>query len=430
MKSLDTHISEIHSGGLSVMRWKILTLLEYLVLLICGLWAIPAVLIIRCFSPWRIIRFGPISCSRIGVFSQEVGLIWTMSQRQHKKYLDLYWFKYKPICNDFLADMVRRNFHVSSLFRPLDIWNSILPGGAMHYCPREFIQNEYRDIQGRLEQTQGMPFFPEEDVRAKNWLRQQGWQEGDPFVCLLVRDSSYMDSTIPNTDPPQGEGIQYDPKKGYGWTHLNYRDTNIATYVSAAEWLADQGVWVLRMGKVMARPIPCNHPRIIDYAFQSDKSDFLDIWLFAHCDLCISTGTGPDVVSDIYRRPILFLNYTPLINLFSWSNAMHLSKTLVWHASGIPLNLREELINHSDYYNSIGIKLIALTSEEILEAVQERWQRLQGTWIDTEDDLIRHQRFWEILKSHPDFHKKHGWIHPESRAGAIWLRSKGNEYLD
>ena len=45
------------------------------------------------------------------------------------------------------------------------------------------------------------------------------------------------------------------------------------------EWLADQGVWVLRMGKIMERPIPTEHPRIVDYAFEPNKSDFLDIWL-------------------------------------------------------------------------------------------------------------------------------------------------------
>lgn len=412
------------------MYLKILALLDYLILLICGLWAIPAVLLIRCLRPWRIIRFGPISCSRIGSFAPEIGQIWAMCQRQSKIYLDLYWFKYKPICNDYLAEMARRHISIYPWVRYLDQWNQILPCGALHQSPIE-LNLEVRDIHGRYEQTQAkMTFLPEEDARAKVWLHQQGWIEGDPFACLLVRDSSYMDNTCPNTDPHQNiMGIQYHPKLGYGWNHLDYRDTDIATYVPAAEWLADQGVWVLRMGKIMAKPIPCSHPRIIDYAFHPERSDFLDIWLFAHCDFCISTGTGPDIVSDIYRRPILFLNYIPLLNLFSWSNAMHLPKTLVWQASGIPLTLREELTNHSEYYNRIGIKLIDLKPEEILAAVQERWQRLQGTWIDTEDDLVRHHRFWEILKSHPDFYKIHGWIHHESRAGATWLRSKGDDYL-
>lgn len=327
--------------------------------------------------------------------------------------------------------MVKRNFHVFYLVRFLDRWNQILPGGAPHYIPTNAIHSTPCDINGWLEETHvKMPFLPEEDADAKAWLHKQGWQEGEPFVCLLVRDSSYLDNTCPNTTPLYEDVTHYHPKKGYGWDHLNYRDSDISTYVPAAEWLADQGVWVLRMGKVMAKPIPSNHTRVIDYAFHDDKSDFLDIWLFAHCELCISTGTGPDEVSDVYRRPILFLNFLPLHRLTSWSNVMHVPKTLVWQESGIPLSCREYLKCNFYYYNRLGIRIIDLTQEEIHSAVQECWQRLEGTWIDTEDDLKRQRRFWELLKTLPDYHKHHGWIHPESRIGTVWLRSKGDTFLD
>jgi putative glycosyltransferase (TIGR04372 family) len=324
--------------------------------------------------------------------------------------------------------MVQRNFHVSAWIRPLDFWNLILPGGKMHQLSVH--DPDGRDTHGWLEQAPvKMAFLTEEDARAKAWLRRQGWQEGDLFVCLLVRDNKFL-STLENTDPPRhSENSHYDPKIGYGWNHLNYRDTDIKTYVPAAEWLADQRVWVLRMGKAMANPIQSSHPHIIDYAFHPEKSDFLDIWLFAHCDFCITTGTGIDIVCDIYRKPTLFLNFIPLINAYSWSNAIHLSKNLIWQKSRIPLTLREYFVNYGEYYDRMGIRVIDLTPEEILAAVQEQWQRLQGVWVDTDDDLWRHRRFWEILKTHPDYDKLHGWIHPESRASAMWLRSKGEEFF-
>jgi hypothetical protein len=37
----------------------------------------------------------------------------------------------------------------------------------------------------------------------------------------------------------------------------------------------------LRMGRIAAKPIPIRHRRVVDYAFHPDRSDFLDIWLFA-----------------------------------------------------------------------------------------------------------------------------------------------------
>jgi putative glycosyltransferase (TIGR04372 family) len=346
--------------------------------------------------------------------------------------LDLYWFDL-PISNDFFAAMVQRTFHVSPFVCPLDLWNQILPGGAMHHLPPVGMLQLSSDIQDWQKMIQEvLPFSPEEDAWAKAWLCQQGWHEGEPFVCLLVRDSSYMDNTYPNTTPPEETGAKYHPKYGYGWNHLNYRDSDISTYVPAAEWLAGQGVWVLRMGKVMARPIPSNHSRLIDYAFHPEKSDFLDIWLFAHCDLCVSTGTGIDTISDIYCRPILYLNYLPLWMTTSFSNTTHLPKTLLWQASGIPLNCKEyfALNTHSEYYDRIGIRIIDLTPEEILSAVQEQWQRLQGTWVDTEEDLQRYQRFWEILDSLPQFPGWHGWIQFKARVGATWLRSKGDDFLN
>jgi len=428
MNFLKQQITEITRGGWRVIHRKSRALLEYTGIIVCGLWAVPVVIFTRCITPWKIIRFGPISTSRIGDFAFEVGHKWAMAHRQSKKYLDLYWFKHKPVCNEFWATIVRRNLHVSPWIRPLDFWNQVIPGGSNHHLPVHY--PAFYDAHGWLEQNSSrLQFLPEEDAAAKKWLQRQGWNEGDPFVCLIVRDSSFLDVTCPNTDPSRREGIPYDPIKGYGWDHLNYRDSDIAAYVPAAEWLADQGVWVLRMGKIMARPMPSGHARIIDYAFHPEKSDFLDIWLFAHCDFCISTGTGIDAISDVYRRPLLFLNLTPLRSLISWSNAIHVPKNLFWLDSGIPLNLRDQFCNHAEYYESIGIRMVDLSSEEILAAVQERWQRLQGTWIDPDQDVQRNNRFWEILKSIPLFNKNHGWIHPENRAGAIWLQSKGEEYL-
>lgn len=408
------HLEEIRAGGIPAMRWKIKLLLEkcflYRYSLINGIWAIPAVLLIRCLRPWCIIRFGEIRSERIGHFAADVGQQWARSQQQSGEYLDYYWIQ-RPTCNQFWEQMVCRNFSVHSWARHLDLWNRVIPGGAVHHRPSSTTGS--RDIQGCLEQMQEpMQFLLEEDAEGKSWLQKQGWREGEPFVCLLVRDSHYLnnDSIL---------------KHGMVWSYHNYRDSDISTYVKAAEWLADQGVWVLRMGKSMEKPISSTHPRIIDYSFHPERSDFLDVWLFAHCDVCISTGTGPDMISDVYRRPLLFLNFLPLLHMVSWSDAIHLPKSLVWIETGIPLTLKEYLEHNyvlSEKYNQSGIRIIDRTEDEILSAVEERWQRIKGTWVDTEDDIARHQKFWEILKMHPNFEKYHGWIHPQARASAIWLR--------
>jgi len=358
--------------------------------------------------------------------------------RQPNQYLDLYYFESpqevsqeileaawpaQKVCNDFWAKMVRRNFLVSPWFlvKPVEYWNRKLPGGAVHHLPMPLEVTGSLDIHGWIEKAQvNMPFLPEEDEQAKTWLRCQGWQEGEPFVCLQVRDGSYK-----GTQGLQGQ--------------ISARNSDIANYDIAARWLAEQGVWVLRMGKNMAKPMPTSHPRIIDYAFHPERSDFLDIWLFAHCDFCISTGSGPDIVSSVYRRPLLILNYTMPEVPYLWSNAMHLLKPLVWKASGTPLAFREYLEHNwwsqgrdSTYYDRAGIQLLELPPEQILTAVQEQWQRMQGIWVDTEADRDRHHCFWQILKHHPNFIKSTTgmtWMHPECRASTTWLRSMGDIFL-
>ena len=403
----------------------LLFLTKVLLSLLNALWAIPVALTIRGLSPWRIVRLGHLHTTYIGHFVMDAGIQWTkgQSQGQSNQHLDFYFFPTSKTCNDFWAKLVKRNlsnYCPWSLGKHLYFWNSRLPGRSIHLIPMPFETSRSADVQGWLQKTNGnMPFLSEENVKAKAWLRRQGWREGEPFVCLLVRDGTYRQDSA-----------------------QDYRNSDIVTYVPAAEWLADQGVWVLRMGKKMTQPIPTNHLRIIDYAFHPDKSDFLDIWLFAHCDLCISTGSGAEAISSVYCRPQLLLNFTPLPCLITWNDAMHLPKTLVWQNSGIPLTWQEYANTiykidglSLDSLTETGIQVIDLSPEQILTAVQERWQRIKGIWVDTEADLDLHHRFWEIFKQSPAFDKTYNnwiqpeWIHPECRVGTIWLRSMGDAFL-
>jgi putative glycosyltransferase (TIGR04372 family) len=100
--------------------------------------------------------------------------------------------------------------------------------------------------------------------------------------------------------------------------------------VLAGEHLAEQGIWVLRMGKIAEEPIPSQHPKTIDYAFYSEKNDLLDIWLFANCYFCISTGSGPDAISNVYQRPMVKVNEKPISRLNTRSSCITVHKYFVW----------------------------------------------------------------------------------------------------
>ncbi|RTY35184.1 TIGR04372 family glycosyltransferase [Chlorobium phaeovibrioides] len=387
-----------------------------LLLLLHSPWAVPAVYLMRWLKPWVLVRVGTFNSGRIGHFAGDVGHHYAALNEQPANCVDLYWLL-KKTANDFWATMVSRSFPVSEWVCHLDRWNRIIPGGEEH-C-RLSSETGTRDIHGVLERhPNSMPFTLKEDQLAKDWLRGLGWKEGGRFVCLLVRDDEYLAN-----DPLHGDGSDSSYS---AWQCHAYRNSDIATYVPAIEWLADQGVWVFRMGKKMATPMPSSHDRVIDYAFREDKSDFMDVWLFAHCDLCISTGSGPDMISDVYRRPLLVVNYLQLRNLWSWSNAVHAPKHLMWGDSGRKLTWKEHL-NHSYYrtndYSEEGIDVKDLSPEELLEITKECWMRLDGKWKDEQVDTECQKKFWEILEAYPDFAQFHGWIHPESRVSSFFLRS-------
>ena len=170
-----------------------------------------------------------------------------------------------------------------------------------------------------------------------------------------------------------------------------------------------------------------NHKKVIDYATSSFRSDFLDIWLMANCFFCISTGTGLDEVSRIFRKPSICVNYLPFNALVSYDHVLSVPKHLVWNKTNECLTLTEHLSN--SYYKTMdydesNIRIEELNSNEIKHAVIEFESRLLDTWIELPQDKEELQdRFWKIFKSHQNFQKHHGYIHPEARVGTHFLRN-------
>ena len=402
------------------IRRKLSKLFNILLLILNGFWAILAVYLLRCIRPLCLIRLGAIKSDRIGHFAADAGIQWIELSQKPINQVDLYWLP-KKTCNNQLRKMICRNFKVSRYIYYLDRWNRLLPGGEIHQRPSSNTLS--RDTNGLIaKSTSQMRFLPKEENTAREWLRKKGWKDGVPFVCLLVRDSAYL-----NNDP------LHSSEK---WDYHSHRDSEIETYVPAMEWLANLGIFILRMGKITNNPIHTKHPKIIDYAFNNEKSDLLDIWLFANCNLCISTGTGLDMISNVYQKPLLMLNFISLYRLWSWNDTTTYPKYLTWEDSGKKLTF-QEIIDHSkehDFartqdFKSEGIKILDLTEDEILESVQERWMQIQGIWEPQPGDFKRQTEFWKQLKKSPNFSKYHGFIHPKARLSDSFLR-KNKNFLD
>lgn len=363
---------------------------------------------------------GTLIDTRIGHFVSDAALYLANHalQSQNVRTIDLFWFQ-KHTCNVQWARMVRRQFFVCWWVKYIIIFNRLIPGGDAHHLPPT---NASRDIHGTLQRsTACFEFTAEEQEMAKAWLRQRGWQEGEPFVCLLVRDSAYLSS-----HPLHANG------KNDCWSYHNYRDSNIDTFADAVQALVDRGYWVIRMSKVAHKRLPLSNSKIIDYPFVAEQDDLLDIWLSAHCAFFISTGSGIDTIPLAYQRPIVFVNFNPLGNFWSYAHNICVPKHLCWKSSGERLTLKEHCqhgYTQSSDYDRAGIVITDLSPSEITAAVLELEDRLSGNWHDAPGDILRQQRFWDAFRAWPEFSKYHGYIHPEARVGSAWLKSEGDSFL-
>ena len=385
-------------------------------LLINATWAIPSVLFIRSIEPLVSIRICKIFSERAGHFVADIAEQIIRNNSKPSKTIYLYYLG--GISNLQWERMARRSslIVIGNWLKYIDRWNAIIPGGNKHKLKSS--ETNSRDMFGLYQTSEvELPFLLTEIEEAENWLESKGWKQGELFVCLLVRDSEFLEQEFSSIDS----------------NYHSYRDSEIKDYLLAAEWLAAQGVMVIRMGKVMKEKFQSKHPRIVDYSFDSKKTDLLDIWLFANCSGVISTGTGLDVLAAIYKKPQLFLNTVPLSYFWSFADCLWVPKNLVWKEDSRSLTLKEYLeysfLRTSDYIYS-GIQLIDLTENEILRATMEFFERLCGTRLISkgEDDL--QEKCWQFFKSMPNFSKLHSWKHPDSRIGNSWLISKGEEFFN
>jgi len=209
------------------------------------------------------------------------------------------------------------------------------------------------------------------------------------FVCLNVRDSAYLTHLY---------------KRDTISIFHSYRDCDVQNCVLAAEALADRGYLVIRMGAKVHEAMKTTHPKVIDYAANGMRSDFMDIYLGANCEFCISNGTGFDSVPFIFRRPIVYVNTVPLgylptsrkpfLGIANHHFSVQRNRELTFReilAQGIGTCL------DSSVFQNKGVALIENTPEEIRDVVIEMAERLEGTWQPHEDDEDLQRRFWEIF---------------------------------
>jgi len=420
IRFINRQVKKIQQDGTAVLVRKSNLLYRVLALLPSYFLAILALLTIRLIRPWLLVRLGGLFSSRIGHFTANTELYLCEQDAginvPNQRHVDIFYMLYQPICNQQLATMWKRVLRIwpAWILGPIARINRLIPGGDLHEIGNN-TQSD-RDVHNLLDRfPPHLQFTTQEELRGESELRAMGVPVGAQFVCLNVRDSAYLNSHI-----------------DYDWSYHNYRDSNIQNYVLAAESLAEYGYFVIRMGAKVNEAIKSSHPKVIDYATNGMRSDFMDIFLGAKCAFCLSTGTGWDAVPENCRSPVVFVNFVVLGLLHTYRAALlSITKKHVQKTSNKALTLSEIFSSGAGFYSDTsdfetnGIDLIENTPEEIRDVAIEMAEHLAGTWQSRPDDEALQQRFWDIFPidavNNINGNPLHGKI--LARFGAAFLRN-------
>jgi len=402
--------------------------------------ALPFVIIIRLLSPFLTIRLGMIDIGRIGgMYRGDLYLSEKDSRYHQGKYLDrFYGRKTTNHVNLQWIKMWKRELNF--LFFPvlcesIERVNKIFPGYEKYkilpsytLVPsredyKKYVETKdpaiYAKFNQRLDSVlrtrqPNLSFTPEEIVLGDGCLQEIGIPSKASFICFHNRDSSFLDTV----------------RDDYDWSYHDHRDSSIEKYLSAAEEMVKREYYAVRIGAITKEKINITSPKLIDYANNGMRTDFLDIYLSAKCRFILCSETGMSFPAEVFKRPLVYVNWTACLMLPVYAlNALIIFKKFYlknenrYMSFSEILNLEVEVKGTNEiFFSELGLELIENTSEEIRSVTIEMDERLNGTWETSEEDEELQQRFWALLGS--DQLKS-----PDFLIGADYLR-KNKDLLD
>ena len=231
-----------------------------------------------------------------------------------------------------------------------------------------------------------------------------------PFVCIALPAKSYYELKMEKEHPVSKSVDLYSSFPSW------------ESYFSCINSLSNSGLDVIRMGQSVDNTIDPSFCDIIDYASTS-RSEFGDIWLLANCKFVIAGGgTGVYWPASALNKPSLLTDIYDLLNTSNgkhdlttpqlpWSRSEKRIMPFSWMiAQGENWALRKSLVEGD-------IEIIKNSADELTEVILEMNQRMDGTWIETDEDVELQERFKRLRRDQPQWKVQQG-----VRIGAHFLR--------
>ena len=137
------------------------------------------------------------------------------------------------------------------------------------------------------------------------------------------------------------------------------------------------------------------------------RSDFSDMALISKCLFFVGCSTGFSMVSRLFRKPELLINYVPfqIHELSIWPKKTIIVPKKLYKISECRYlrfsemaELPYDIHYKGDFFQDMGLQVENNTPEEIADAILEMWKRTTGVWNDSEVQHHFQEKFWNSIK--------------------------------
>ena len=407
-KWFENQVWQLRNGNINIFYYKIKKFIFLLFLAILIFLFFPIFLIIRIISNFFLIRFGILPSRRIGHFIVDVNLYLCNLKKNSLKTYDLFCLeRAKPVSNYALLRIFKRHLTVlpEILIFPFIILNKIKYIGSTKHNIKLNPYYSGHDLRYKDSENEKIDYFSQKEINFGNsFLKSLGINENDKFVCILCRDEEYYKHLFSKS---------YDMNYFFFGDNSKYRNSNIDNFKLACEYLTENGYYVFRMGEKVSKPFSIKSKKFFDYASLGMRTEFLDIFLSAHCEFFLSTSSGIDCVTKIFNKPRVRVS-TPIIGGIdtTFKKELTICKHFYNNKTGKNLSLSEifdsglgtseqliGLTNKTIKFEEKNIDLIENSPEEIKDAVIEMLDLMKNNFIIDEERNYLETKFWSIFKN-------------------------------
>ena len=172
-------------------------------------------------------------------------------------------------------------------------------------------------------------------------------------------------------------------------------------FLKMIEKLNEDGIGVVRQGLHLDETKELSRAGLVVPNYKNFASGFPDVWLAANCKFLLSAITGSWWFGLPFNKPAV------ITDAYSPDNLCGLKSNLFIHQ--IPWNLKEEKYENFAWMRAnprwcfssekLGSEYTNINNspEQIIDVVDEQLARLNGTWVETDEDVELQERFQRFV---------------------------------